>query len=151
MFALDVAVVAVGSGTRLVVVCSTVVTTVVAGAVVVVSVVVVVVVVVVVSWAPASIAPARKRPATKRTARPVTFSVLATARRVEIVERDPLTQKSMSRTPDVSSGPRRQPLWRPIPSITSATPSASRVEGICVRTMIPMTVAVAGRSDTASA
>ena len=35
--------------------------------------------------------------------------------------------------------------------MTSATPAVSASEGICVRTAIPMTVAVAGSSETISA
>jgi len=37
------------------------------------------------------------------------------------------------------------------PAMTSATPVSSRVDGIWVSTTIPITVAVAGRSDTISA
>jgi len=35
--------------------------------------------------------------------------------------------------------------------MTSATPVSSREDGICVSTTIPITVAVAGSSDTISA
>jgi hypothetical protein len=35
--------------------------------------------------------------------------------------------------------------------MTSATPAASVADGICVSTTIPITVAVAGSSDTSSA
>jgi hypothetical protein len=37
------------------------------------------------------------------------------------------------------------------PAMTSATPSASPSEGTCASTITPITVAVAGSSDTISA
>ena len=42
-------------------------------------------------------------------------------------------------------------LWTAIPTITSSTPTASSAPGICLRTITPMTVAVAGRSASSSA
>jgi hypothetical protein len=37
------------------------------------------------------------------------------------------------------------------PPMTSATPATSKSDGICVSTTTPITVAVAGSSDTSSA
>jgi hypothetical protein len=86
---------------RRVVVCSTVVTTVVPGAVVV-STVVVVAVAVSVVWAPAPID--RRTPAANNTARPESCNALATARRVEAVQRDAPTRASMSNAHPTTSG-----------------------------------------------
>jgi hypothetical protein len=46
---------------------------------------------------------------------------------------------------------RSEPSWNATPTTTSATPATSAGDGTCVSTISPISVAVAGRSDTSSA